>query len=357
MAVLQLATYFLNLTMAPKSQKLIITDNQAQLFIQDYRAGHPISAIAQKHSVPASRVYTVFQKNGISLKDKGSALVGNKELIVQAYKAGQSLAEIAKVHDLTRQRVHQILLSLGVSKEDKGSALREKFGTAIATDYRLGKTKAELVAKYGLSREVITEMLIDLGVEPRPKLRARNEHAVAMISAFQAGKTMEEIGKDYNLTRQRVQQILKAYGISRTDGGNSAKHEKRVAETEQTRAKRIMKSWGLTLEEYAAHTNVYGTSGQPDSPMARYANQRMSCKRQGIEWKFTFKTWWAMWEASGKWDLRGKGQYGLGRRGDASTPMSPETCCVATVSNIVKDKSFVRSVAKKQRKGDSISHG
>jgi len=50
----------------------------------------------------------------------------------------------------------------------------------------------------------------------------------------------------------------------------------------------------------------------------RYTNHRNNCKRRGIELRLTIDEWFAIWQASGKWDLYGcrKGQYCMSRIND-----------------------------------------
>jgi len=61
------------------------------------------------------------------------------------------------------------------------------------------------------------------------------------------------------------------------------------------------------------------------TPRARYCQQKCAADKRGIEWLFTFETWWKMWEESGKWELRGNkhGQYCMARFNDIG-PYSPD---------------------------------
>jgi hypothetical protein len=60
-------------------------------------------------------------------------------------------------------------------------------------------------------------------------------------------------------------------------------------------------------------------------PRALFNAQRASAKRRknpdgsiGIPWELTFEEWWAIWEASGKWEQRGRkrGKYCMCRHND-----------------------------------------
>lgn len=54
------------------------------------------------------------------------------------------------------------------------------------------------------------------------------------------------------------------------------------------------------------------------TPAYKFRQQRCSAAARGVEWQMTFDEWWAVWQASGKWHLRGArdGQYVMGRHGD-----------------------------------------
>ena len=55
-----------------------------------------------------------------------------------------------------------------------------------------------------------------------------------------------------------------------------------------------------------------------DSVASRYLSQRARANRRGIAWDITLPEWVAIWIASGKWDMRGrgKGKYCMAREGD-----------------------------------------
>lgn len=65
------------------------------------------------------------------------------------------------------------------------------------------------------------------------------------------------------------------------------------------------------------------------SPRGRYMEQKSKAWGRRIPWRFTFETWWALWEKSGKWKQRGnsKGKYCMCRYEDKG-PYSPENCFI-----------------------------
>ena len=48
----------------------------------------------------------------------------------------------------------------------------------------------------------------------------------------------------------------------------------------------------------------------------KYAMHKSSAKQRGIPFRLTFEEWWALWQASGRWDERGRlgRQYCMARR-------------------------------------------
>jgi hypothetical protein len=91
------------------------------------------------------------------------------------------------------------------------------------------------------------------------------------------------------------------------------------------------------------------------TPQYYYNNQRQSAKVRGIEWEFTFETWWAVWEASGKWEQRGKrtGQYCMARNGDTG-PYAPWNVRIVQVSENNRDGMKDWQAKKKAREAHEM---
>jgi hypothetical protein len=81
----------------------------------------------------------------------------------------------------------------------------------------------------------------------------------------------------------------------------------------------------MYTKKQAEYQKQYYTS----NPRGAYTRQRANARRRGLEWRFTFETWWEVWEASGKWQQRGMGKdkYCMSRRGDKG-PYSPENVVI-----------------------------
>jgi predicted DNA-binding protein YlxM (UPF0122 family) len=176
----------------------------------------------------------------------------------------------------------------------------------------------------------------------RISAEASRERDAEMLRMYENGSTLAEIGEKFEVSRQAVQKKFGRMGI--TSAGKGVKARKVVKEqaVEAAKKQRVKETWDMTTDEYATHVAKFGNSSDAGSPMYGYMHQRKKAKTRGIAWNFTFKTWWKLWEESGKWDERGHGQYGMGRVGNPSTPFGPSTCKVATISEIIAGDFFER---------------
>lgn len=52
------------------------------------------------------------------------------------------------------------------------------------------------------------------------------------------------------------------------------------------------------------------------TPKGKFYQQKHKAKERGIGWELSFEDWWAIWTDSGKWELRGSGQYMMCRTKD-----------------------------------------
>jgi len=83
-----------------------------------------------------------------------------------------------------------------------------------------------------------------------------------------------------------------------------------------------------------------------ETPEGKYSNHKTAAGKRGIEWEFTFDTWWAMWEPH--WDKRGNGgdKLCMCRRGDRG-PYSPENCRIDTNRNNILEARIGRPCANR----------
>jgi hypothetical protein len=81
--------------------------------------------------------------------------------------------------------------------------------------------------------------------------------------------------------------------------GRAYTRKKRQADPDKARAE---------LREYRANNPL----------KVAYWRHKSQAKWRGIPFLLTFEEWWAIWQASGRWEQRGprKGYYVMGRHGD-----------------------------------------
>ena len=55
-----------------------------------------------------------------------------------------------------------------------------------------------------------------------------------------------------------------------------------------------------------------------DDRLVKYRAQKNNAKRRGIDWELTFDQWWQLWDASNRWNQRGRevGNYAMCRNND-----------------------------------------
>ena len=180
--------------------------------------------------------------------------------------------------------------------------------------YKNGATLVEIANTVGVTRPAVSYWL-----RAQPDLEKQtayqNKMHTRIIAAYQQGNTMAIIGAELGISGERVRQILKEYGIvgvSRV----SRQPERREAAQKRKEA-RVARLWGLSWVDYRQLCARYGTSEVPTSPFRKYIQQRKNAKSRGIKWAITFADWWGVWQASGKWSARGRGDgYCMARLGD-----------------------------------------
>jgi hypothetical protein len=175
-----------------------------------------------------------------------------------------------------------------------------------------------------------------------------------IIGMFTRGMTYEEIADVYGVTRQRIQQITKRHGITREHGGYglqallrvAAKKEKKDA-VKARKEQKTFEIYGCSAERVreltGTYPNGYWARKSTIYPWAAYRMQRKNAIATGKGWEITFPEWWQVWQESGKWELRGRGQgYCMARYGD-SDPYSLKNVYICTIGQNFSDSYLVNS--------------
>ncbi len=154
------------------------------------------------------------------------------------------------------------------------------------------------------------------------------DHIEVIAARYRAGETLEQIGQTFGVTRERIRQLLRDAGVDSANGGAKIRTARKAAAFAEGKARRFFMRYGMTRAMYRA---INSGVARPDMPITAYTQQVGNARMRGIEWRFTFGTWWAVWLASGQWDKRGRttGNYVMSRFGDVG-PYSPDNVKIVT---------------------------
>jgi hypothetical protein len=148
------------------------------------------------------------------------------------------------------------------------------------------------------------------------------DRAATMIAMYRSGQTLQQIGSTFGVTRERARQILAKHGITARDGGQSVVARRKAEAFRAARDARFLRTKGCTFEQYAALRAM-------KKPTRAYSMQRKNADKRGIPWEFNLWTWWSVWQASGHWNERGRGNlYMMCRKGDVG-PYAPDNVFIA----------------------------
>lgn len=172
---------------------------------------------------------------------------------------------------------------------------------------------------------------------PKGVIGPRNE---AMAEMYRSGMTLQQIGDAYHMTRERVRQCLAMVGLSGKDGGAAKIAADRAAERAAKMDAKYIRRTGMPFAEYKA---------APKRAKRAYLRQKANAKIRGISWEITFAQWWDVWQKSGKWAERGRGQgYCMGRKGDAG-PYAVGNVYICTVAQNASDSYVWKPVHLRNR--------
>lgn len=133
--------------------------------------------------------------------------------------------------------------------------------------------------------------------------------AEAFAVMYRSGATLADIGNAHGITRERVRQYLAGIGITGKDGGGHVAAQANAQKRGAAKDAVYLRRHGVTRDEYWS---------VPSPARRAFTQQKVNAKKRGIAWELTVTQWWKIWQDSGKWAQRGRGQgYCMGRHGDA----------------------------------------
>lgn len=182
---------------------------------------------------------------------------------------------------------------------------------------------------------------------------------LAMCALYRSGQTLVEIGNRYGMTRKRVRQLIKRHGLVGKHGGARVRARRQRANRDAAQDERYLAKYGCTVAQY----KVLLTMGNPISvyrtPCRAFVQQANSAKQRGIPWHLKLWEWWQIWDASGKWTERGRGQgYCMARRGDEGAYETGNvfiTSAINNASHAPKKKKFDLPLGVRQKKDKFIA--
>lgn len=202
---------------------------------------------------------------------------------------------------------------------------------AVRELHSLERSQAATARALGVCTRTVANLAKVLGLKFRKSWAKGHQdrrvlsspRADAMAALYRDGYTLAQIGEQYGLTRERVRQILaKQKRMDATDGGQHVRAERLRSRRKAALEAKCMEKYGCTLDQWRGLIQIGRKMraegyGQYQTPLGAYRNQRMNAKHRGIAWEFTVWSWWTVWQLSGHWAERGRGQgYCMCRKGD-----------------------------------------
>lgn len=185
--------------------------------------------------------------------------------------------------------------------------------------------QAHCARLFGVSRPYVSVLAQSVGLKfsktwGRKLDESDQRRLEEMAALYKAGYTLERIGAQFGITRERVRQVLaKHKGMNALSGGQHVTSEARKRRETARRNARYIAKYGCTFEQWQS-VRDYGLqmdAGAHRTPLGAFRCQRNRAKKRGIGWELTFWQWWMIWQQSGRWAQRGRGQgYAMCRVGD-----------------------------------------
>lgn len=210
---------------------------------------------------------------------------------------------------------------------------------AKLTDLALrGVSYADAAKEVDISYQCVVAYARRYGVQFQLQKRGRkvrnrkDDRGADMRQMYEDGKTLIYIGQKYGITRERVRQILtRDYGTRAKDGGKAETGRRKRREFHKRRDARCLKHWGCTYRQYRSLLKMEG------NPTRCWAAQRQNSAKREIVWELSLWQWWKLWEQSGHWPERGRGNgYCMCRLNDVG-PYSVDNVYIATGGDNMRD--------------------
>lgn len=269
----------------------------------------------------------------------------NVERIRDLASSGMTQKEIAAALGICRPYVSTLARRAGVTVAEKGPRLVETVRRLAAQ----GRTRRQIADDVGVGYPYISRVGKEHGItfvrQPYSGAKRRPDaREFQMAALYTSGKTLQEIGQELGLTRERVRQLLaKFFSISGQDGGQHKRAIENRLKFEAKRNARSLKRWGCSWDDYIKLRRL-------KKPTRTFARQKVTAIARGIDWQLNLWQWWSIWQQSGHWTSRGRGNgYCMCRKGDQG-PYSVDNVYIATNAKNIQDYwADVKSGARTRR--------
>lgn len=229
--------------------------------------------------------------------------------------AGKTAKEISAAESISLATVYQWARGAGIQLERSGedqkvlkARILELAVAGKSTDEIALELRVRPYAVYRLARVAGISLKRSFKTKTDPEREARRSK---MAEMYRQGVTLAKIGEQFGMTRERVRQIIGPLGLNGMNGGASVVAKvRRVSRDNDLEAKCLAK-YGLPV--------AVVRQLRKDRVTRAFQAQRQSAFNRGIAWELSFAQWFAVWQASGKLHLRGRGRgkYVMSRMSDA----------------------------------------
>ena len=163
-----------------------------------------------------------------------------------------------------------------------------------------------------------------------------------------SGFTMQEAADhcrvDYQSIRKYRRELKKYHGICWRDGGTHVRAARRKTERATLRDAKTITAKGCTWDQLQELRRIgrkmmADSYGHERTPTRAFKMQHRNAHRDGIGWELTLWQWWTLWQESGHWDQRGRGNGYWMLRLDKSKPYAMCNVAFAKGGEIFRRKS------------------